>query len=137
MKPGKILNPATGKYVNIDGAIGKKLKGATEMYHIFGYNHDIPSEILSVSVPETEINRALAGFCTEYYEILQWVDEEKWVVPKRLAKLAASTSDADTLKLIKLVKKLSIELKTYCKQSGGCDNKANIIIGIVKGGDMR
>ena len=142
MKPGKIQNPATGKYVNIDGTIGKKLKAHAQMYHIFGYNHDIPNESFCIHVPEIEINTVLVGFYKEYYDLLQWFDEEKWTLKNKrlstkvLAKLAESTSDVDTRKLIKVVKKLVIALKTFCRDFLGCDNKANIINGIVKGGDM-
>ena len=40
------------------------------MYHIFGYNHDIPSERWSRSVSDAEINKCLAELCDEYCEIL-------------------------------------------------------------------
>lgn len=118
-----------------------KSSSAVKMYHVFGYNHDIPKERWSMSVPETEINYNLGGLCREYYEILQPYGEyigkdKKWVVPKRLALLEASTAEADTQKLIKLVKKLVIDLREYCKKTGGGDNGVMLVSGIVKGGEI-
>ncbi len=141
--PHKILNPATGKYVKVDGAIGKKIikskignvkmskhsKSESEvMYHIFSFNIDIPTEMSVASVPEAEINQYLVYMCTDYYDLLDLQ------VPKKLAVMAASTSESDTIKLIKRVKKLSNDMGDFCKKLGGCDNKGILICGIVKGG---
>ena len=107
------------------------------MYHIFGYNHDIPSERWSRSVSDAEINKCLAELCDEYCEILvlsgvNTMHEKKWIAAN-----TASTSEADTLKLIELVKKLVQDLHEYFRRrSGGCYNKLNLISGIVKGGDI-
>ena len=100
----------------------------TKEYHIFSYNRDIPSEYFLTRVPETKINKALVGICKEYYEIMN-------IKPKRLTKLAESTSEADTRKLIKLVKTLAIDLNQYCKNKRGCDNNTKIVNVIIKGGE--
>jgi hypothetical protein len=98
------------------------------MYHIFGFNYDIPTEMGSESIPESEINERLASMCKEYYELLDWN------VPNKLTKMAASTSESDTTKLIKLARELSVHMGDYCRKQGGCDNKGYLINGIVKGG---
>jgi hypothetical protein len=155
LSPRKILNPATGKYVKIDGAIGKKLNNTNAstavktvktvkaktiktnmsnqsnqspiMYHIFGFNYEIPTEMGLESVPESEINHVLAGICREYCKMMDCK------TPRKLILLEVSTAELDTIKLIKIVKELVVNMGAFCKENA-CDNKGYLINGIVKGG---
>ena len=94
------------------------------VYHVFSVNYDITSENWVSSISDDDINKHLVSVCTEYYEIM----ERK--VPVKLARLT------DTNKLIKHTLELSRDMTDFCTRNCGCDNKGNIILGIVKGGEV-
>lgn len=75
--PGKILNPATGKYVSLTGKIGKSLmvtskapsessKASSEIYHVIKYNSVNP-EIGSTTMKSL---KDLAIYIAKEYAIL-------------------------------------------------------------------
>jgi hypothetical protein len=64
--PGKILNPATGKYVSLTGKIGKALMEPSEIYHVIKYNSVNP-EIGSTTMKSL---KDLATYITKEYAIL-------------------------------------------------------------------
>ena len=142
-----ILNPATGRYVKADGKIGKNLKNVknrsindsskshNNMYHIFSYNADHVNERSSTSIPEADINKYLVKVCKKYYSIL---DESctLYESDKGLKKLSTLAAEADTSKLIKLVKRLVIYVREFHDKYGSFDGRVILLTDIVRGGEI-
>ena len=68
--PGKILNPATGKYVSLTGKIGKSLmessKAPSEIYHVIKYNSVNPE----IGLTTMKSLKDLATYIAKEYAIL-------------------------------------------------------------------
>lgn len=76
--PGKILNPATGKHVNIDGAVGLQVQMTSNNYHTFYYNFDISTECGHYVVPMVKSMNTLLKQSKRFAKCLNGIYPEAW-----------------------------------------------------------